>query len=135
MKINGKVAVVTGASGGIGRALCEELVTRGASHVALVDLDDRVAETADQINGKAGRDVARAYQGNTTDSDFRTGVYNEICDKYGQVNICVPAAGIVRDALAVKVNKVTGQAQIYPEETFRLVTEVNYIAPIYGLWT
>ena len=131
MKINGKVAVVTGASGGIGRAVCEELVIRGASHVALVDLDDRVAETADQINRKAGSDVAKAYQGNTTDTDFRTGVYDEICTRYGQVNICVPAAGIVRDALAVKVNKVTGQAQIYPEETFRLVTEVNYIAPIY----
>lgn len=131
MKLNGKVAVVTGASGGIGRAVCEELVTRGASRVAMVDLDDGVAEAADQINRKAGRDAAKAYQGNTTDTNFRTSVYDDICEEYGQVNICVPAAGIVRDALAVKVNKVTGKADIYPEETFRLVTEVNYVAPIY----
>ena len=131
MKINDKVAVVTGASGGIGRAVCEELVTRGAGHVALVDLDDSVAEVADRLNREAGRDVAKAYQGNTTDSDFRRSVFDEICTTHGQVNICVPAAGIVRDALAVKIDKTTGQANMYPEETFRLVTEVNYIAPIY----
>jgi len=75
--------------------------------------------------------AAKAYQGNTTDSDFRCGVYDEVCATYDQMNICVPAAGIVRDALAVKLDKTTGQASIYAEETFRLVTEVNYIAPIY----
>ena len=131
MKIKGKVAVVTGASGGIGRAVCEEFINRGAAHVALVDLDDGVVDVADQLNRAAGQGIAKAYQGNTTDADFRTAVYDEICGRFGQVNICVPAAGIVRDALAVKMNKVTGKANVYPEETFRLVTEVNYIAPIY----
>jgi NAD(P)-dependent dehydrogenase (short-subunit alcohol dehydrogenase family) len=131
MKINGKVAVITGASGGIGYAVCEEIVNRGAAHVAMVDLDDSIVEAVDRINRDAGRMAAKAYQGNTTDSDFRCGVYDEICATYGQVNICVPAAGIVRDALAVKLDKTTGQASIYAEETFRLVTEVNYIAPIY----
>jgi len=131
MKIKGKVAVITGASGGIGCAVCEELVNRGIGHVAMVDLDERVVDTVERINREAGREAAKAYQGNTTDSDFRSGVFDEICTTHGAVNICVPAAGIVRDALAVKINKVTGQAKIYDEETFRLVTEVNYIAPIY----
>ena len=131
MKIKDKVAVITGASGGIGRAICQELVDRGAAHVAMVDLDDTVVDVVGEINKGAGRAAAKAYQGNTTDTDFRTGVFDEICAAYGQVNICVPAAGIVRDSLAVKMNKVTGKASIYPEETFRLVTEVNYIAPIY----
>ena len=131
MKIKGKVAVVTGGSGGIGRAVCEELVSRGAGHVAMVDLDDSVVAAAERINREAGREVAKAYQGNTTNSDFRRGVYDEICATQGQVNICVPAAGIVRDALAVRIDKATGRASIYDEETFRLVTEVNYIAPIY----
>lgn len=131
MQIKGKVAVVTGASGGIGRAVCEELVNRGARLVAMVDLDDNVALAAEQINREAGRTVAKPYHGNTTDSDFRRGVYDDICAAHGQVNICVPAAGIVRDALAVKIDKATGKANIYAEEIFRLVTEVNYIAPIY----
>jgi len=131
MKVKGKVAVITGASGGIGCAVCEELVNRGIEHVAMVDLDERVVETAERINRETGREVAKAYQGNTTDSEFRRGVYDEVCASHGPVNICVPAAGIVRDALAVKINKATGQAKIYDEETFRLVTEVNYVAPIY----
>jgi len=133
MRIDGKVAVVTGACGGIGYALCQELAARGAKHVAMVDLDDRVADAAERINCEYGHNatVAKAYHGNTTDTAFRRAVYDEICAAHGQVNICVPAAGIVRDALAVKVDKETGRAKIYDEETFRLVTEVNYIAPIY----
>ena len=131
MKIKGKVAVVTGASGGIGYAVCEEFVGRGAGSVAMVDLDDSVVEAAERLNGDAGRKVAKAYRGDTTDSDFRRSVYDEICAIQGPVNICVPAAGIVRDALAVKIDKATGRASIYSEDTFRLVTEVNYVAPIY----
>ena len=45
--------------------------------------------------------------------------------------ICVPAAGITRDALAVRIDKETGKAEQYPVDTFRQVTEVNLIAPIY----
>ena len=131
MKIKGKTAVVTGASGGIGYAVCEELASRGAGHVAMVDLDDRVVEAAARINHEAGREVAKAYRGDTRDSDFRHEVYDQVCMARGEVNICVPAAGIVRDALAVKIDKASGRAQVYDEETFRLVTEVNYIAPIY----
>ena len=85
MKINGKVAVVTGASGGIGRAICDELVHRGAGYVAMVDLDDKVVEAAEEINREAGRTVAKAFQGNTTDEEFRRGVYDEICESHGQV--------------------------------------------------
>ena len=133
MRINGKVAVITGASGGIGYALCQELATRGAKHVAMVDLDDGVVEAAERLNRESGRNlaIAKAYQGNTTDTDFRSAVFDEICANHGEVNICVPAAGIVRDALAVKIDKATGKAVIYDESKFRLVTEVNYIAPIY----
>jgi len=97
----------------------------------MVDMDDSVVDVANQLNKQVGGQIAKAYQGDTTDSEFRISVFDELCDRFGQVNICVPAAGIVRDALAVKMNKVTGKAAIYPEETFRLVTEVNYIAPIY----
>jgi NAD(P)-dependent dehydrogenase (short-subunit alcohol dehydrogenase family) len=131
MRINGKVAVITGAFGGIGSAVCEELVRRGASHVAMVDLDERTKETAERINSETGKDVAQAYIGNTVDGVFRNAVFDEICEKYGAVNICVPAAGIIRDAIAVKIDKETGKARIYPEDTFRLVTDVNYVAPIY----
>jgi len=51
--------------------------------------------------------------------------------KHGGVQICVPAAGITRDALAVKVDKATGKTQMYPLDLFKLVLEVDLIAPIY----
>jgi len=47
------------------------------------------------------------------------------------VSICVPAAGITRDGLCVRVDKATGKASVYPEEKFRQVIEVNLTAPVY----
>ena len=46
-------------------------------------------------------------------------------------SLCVPAAGITRDDLAVRIDKNTGKARIYPVEQFKLVVDVNLIAPIY----
>jgi hypothetical protein len=47
------------------------------------------------------------------------------------VNICVSAAGITRDGLAVKVDKDANKVVVYPLEVFRQVLEVNLIAPVY----
>jgi NAD(P)-dependent dehydrogenase (short-subunit alcohol dehydrogenase family) len=70
--------------------------------------------------------------GDTTDQAFRKRVYADAAEKFGGgVSICVPAAGITRDSLCVRINKETGKAEIYPLETFRQVTEVNLLAPIY----
>ncbi|QEG00763.1 3-oxoacyl-[acyl-carrier-protein] reductase FabG [Stieleria maiorica] len=129
--IREKVAVVTGAASGIGEAVARELANRGAKAVMLVDRSDAVQELAKSINQASGREVAEAKLGDTTDEAFRKRVFNEAAEKHGIVTICVPAAGITRDALSVTINKETGRAQIYPTETFRQVTEVNLIAPIY----
>jgi NAD(P)-dependent dehydrogenase (short-subunit alcohol dehydrogenase family) len=75
--------------------------------------------------------VAEAFAGNTTDEAFRFRVYDAIVARHGVVHICVPAAGITRDALAVRLDKETGKPIIYPLEQFREVIEVNLIAPVY----
>jgi NAD(P)-dependent dehydrogenase (short-subunit alcohol dehydrogenase family) len=131
MKIEDKVAVITGAAGGIGFAVCEELAARGARAVAMVDMNEELADAAARVNARVGRSVAQAFQGNVTEAAFREDVYDTMVEQHGGVQICVPAAGIVRDALAVRVDKITGKARLYPADTFRMVTEVNYIAPIY----
>lgn len=131
MRIQDKVAVVTGAASGIGEAVARELVSRKIRAVILVDRSDRVHEMARSINDGAGRQVAESWIGETTDEAFRVRVYDEVVARHGPVNICVPAAGITRDSLSVKVDRATGKAAVYSMETFREVTEVNLIAPIY----
>ncbi len=131
MNINGAVAVVTGAAGGIGRALALELAKRKAQCIALVDQSDAVKQVAKAINELTGMTVAFGYSGNVTDPAFRHHVFQEIAEEHGPANICVPAAGITRDNLAVKLDKQTNHISIYPVETFRQVVEINLIAPVY----
>lgn len=131
MNIQGSVAVITGAAGGIGRALALELAKRKAAGLALVDQSEAVQQVARAINELSGGKVAFGYSGDATDGKFRRFVYQEMAEKHGPVNICVPAAGITRDNLAVKMDKQTNQISIYPVETFRQVVEVNLVAPVY----
>jgi NAD(P)-dependent dehydrogenase (short-subunit alcohol dehydrogenase family) len=131
MKIQNKVALVTGAASGIGQAVAAELAHRGVKAVALVDRSINTSQVARNVNEAVGRPVAEALVGDASDATFREKVFRQLIDKHGVVNICVPAAGITRDALAVKIDKETGQAAVYPLPTFREVTEVNLIAPIY----
>lgn len=126
-----KVAVITGAAGGIGAALAEELTTRGVKGLALVDYSPRVREVADDCNRAGRNEIAFSYEGDTSNEEFREYVYADISEKIGVPNICVPAAGITRDALAVRFDKETGEPVIYPIEDFRKVVEINMIAPIY----
>jgi NAD(P)-dependent dehydrogenase (short-subunit alcohol dehydrogenase family) len=131
LQIKGKVALVTGGASGIGEAVAVELAWREARAVVLVDRSDRALQVARSINDAAGRRVAEAVLGDATDPAFRVRVYDEVTGRHGVVHVCVPAAGVARDALAVKVDKAAGRAVIYPIATFREVIEVNLIAPVY----
>lgn len=131
MEIKGKVAVVTGAGSGIGQAVAMELAARGVKAIGLADKSAAVAEVAAKVQDLVGRPIAFPFTGDATDPAFRHKVYDEMQRNAGMVSICVPAAGITRDALAVKMDKASGKAQIYPEEQFRLVLEVNLVAPTY----
>ena len=131
MNIKGKAAVITGAGSGIGQAIAIELAERGIGAVGLVDRSDSVISVARMVNDRMDRPVAEAMIGDVTDTAFRQKVYDLMCSKYGAPAVCVPAAGITRDRLAVKMDKQTGRASIYPIEDFRLVMEVNLVAPVY----
>ena len=130
MNIRDSVAVITGAGSGIGSALSLELARRGARMLALVDQSDQMEETARAVR-KISDVAVQTFQGDTTDSDFRVKVFDTVCEDYGTPNICVPAAGITRDGLAVKINKDTNEPEVYPVETFRRVLEVDLTAPVY----
>ncbi|HZU25501.1 MAG TPA: SDR family oxidoreductase [Bryobacteraceae bacterium] len=130
MKIENGIAVVTGAASGIGSALAKELTRRGARAIALVDRSEAVAATAAETR-RAGDSPVLHFIGDVTDAAFRRKVFRDVAEQYGPVSICVPAAGITKDSLSVRMNKETGEAEIYPLDTFRTVIEVDFVAPIY----
>jgi len=131
MKIEGKVAVVTGAASGIGEAVARELARRQVKALLAVDRSPGVGQVARTINEMVGRPVAEAMVGDASDAEFRSQVFDQVVTRHGMCNILVPAAGITRDALSVKVDKESDKAVIYPLKTFREVTEINLIAPVY----
>ena len=131
MQIQDRVAVVTGGASGIGRAVSLELARRGIRKIAVVDQSRQTEVAVEQINNEINRDVAIAYHGDVTDDALRARVYDEMRSRFGLVGICIPAAGITLDALAVKVNKETGKADVYPRENFQRVVDINLIAPVY----
>ena len=132
MQIKGRTALITGAASGIGQAAAIELARHGATGLALIDQNSAVQQLASAINDSAGQTIAYPFIGNTTDASFRSRVFDEMEHHQSKlVTICVPAAGITRDALAVKIDTGSGAVQIYPEEMFQLVIDVNLLAPVY----
>jgi NAD(P)-dependent dehydrogenase (short-subunit alcohol dehydrogenase family) len=131
MDFSKRVAVITGGGSGIGRAVAAAMARREVGAVALVDVSEAIEDVAEKLNAEAGRTYAIPFQGDTTDEKFRASVFDAISRKFGPVSLCVPAAGITRDDLAVRVDKNTGKARIYPLDQFKLVVDVNLIAPVY----
>jgi NAD(P)-dependent dehydrogenase (short-subunit alcohol dehydrogenase family) len=131
MDWSNRVAVITGGASGIGRAICRRLGREGVKAIGMVDYSDSVVEACREVNSEVGRDVCNAFRGDVTDKKFRRSVFDEMTDRYGGVHTCVPAAGIVRDALAVKVDKVTGRASLYDQDIFEKVVSVNLTAATY----
>ena len=131
MKIAEQVAVVTGAAGGIGRAIAAKLAQKGARAVAVVDRAPGCEQAAEQINAAVGATVARAFCGDVCAPDFRAEVFAQMEQSGDLVRICVPAAGILRDGLAVKVERDSGVAVLYDDALFRRVLEINLVHPVY----
>jgi NAD(P)-dependent dehydrogenase (short-subunit alcohol dehydrogenase family) len=83
------------------------------------------------INDRMDEPIAEPMIGDTTDEAFRRKVFDHLCAKHGAPRVCVPAAAINRNQLAVKLDRSTGKAVMYPVDEFRNQVEVNLIAPVY----
>ncbi|QIR14335.1 3-oxoacyl-ACP reductase FabG [Shewanella aestuarii] len=96
--LQGKVALVTGASRGIGRAIAETLVEAGAVVIGTATSEKGAAAIQDYLGDKGFGLVL-----NVTDNDSVANLYKEIKDKAGDVDILVNNAGITRDNLLMRM--------------------------------
>lgn len=102
--LEGKVAVVTGASRGIGRAIAEALAAEGAAVV--VNYVSSAAAAEEVVTGiveRGGR--AMAIQADVADFAAAEGLIKAAIDAYGQVDILVNNAGTTRDTLLLSMKE------------------------------
>ncbi len=98
MSLQGKVAVVTGGSRGIGRKISERLAALGAKvFINYVSRPDAAQETVDSIKSAGGD--AQVIQFDVADSAQVQDAFKTISDETGGVDILVNNAGITRDGL------------------------------------
>ncbi|WP_394203468.1 3-oxoacyl-ACP reductase FabG [Shewanella waksmanii] len=100
LDLTGKVALVTGASRGIGRAVAETLVSAGAVVVGTAT-SERGAESIQTYLGDKGHGMVL----NVTDSDSISQLFASIKEKAGDVDILVNNAGITRDNLLMRMKE------------------------------
>jgi len=101
--LTGKVAVVTGASRGIGRAISETLARQGAS-VALTDiLGDAVGQTAREIVEAGGK--AEGYTMDVGNAESVRATIDRVLERHGRIDVLVNNAGIVRDNVALRMKR------------------------------
>jgi NADP-dependent 3-hydroxy acid dehydrogenase YdfG len=99
-KLDGKVAVVTGASSGLGEATAEALATEGATLVVAARREDRLDALVERINGRWGK--ALAVECDVTDEQQAHGLIRKAKDEFGRVDILINNAGVM---LLSKVEK------------------------------
>ena len=92
-KLDGKVAVVTGAGGGLGRAISTLFASEGASVVCQDLIEDAASATVAAI-GSAGGPNAMAWTCDVTDSAAIEAMFDAATAELGTVNVLVSNAGV-----------------------------------------
>ena len=100
--LNGKVALITGASRGIGRAIALDMAAKGASVALVYASNDEAAEKTRQEAEALGV-CARCYRCNVASFEETRDVANRILKDFGTVDILVNNAGITRDRLIMQM--------------------------------
>ncbi|NJP53938.1 3-oxoacyl-ACP reductase FabG [Streptomyces sp. SBST2-5] len=119
MEFQGQVALVTGGSRGIGRAIAVKLAEEGCD-IALNyrSAADEARQVADRI-AKLGRRV-ELFRGDVSDPDVPRQVISGVRAAFGRLDVLVNNAGITRDELLVNQSL----------EDIREVVDTNLVAPI-----
>ncbi|MBB1319528.1 SDR family oxidoreductase [Shewanella sp. SR43-4] len=99
MELKDKVVVITGGAGGLGLAMAQNLAAQGAK-LALIDVDQSKLEQACADLGSITE--VQGYALDITDEEDVVSGFKFIVEDFGQVNVLINNAGILRDGLMVK---------------------------------
>jgi rhamnulose-1-phosphate aldolase/alcohol dehydrogenase len=110
--LEGRVALITGAAGGIGRATTERLLREGAAAV-LLDIDERALDaTRGELAGTFGSDRVRAVTCDVTREATVTAAFAHAVREYGGVDILVSNAGIASASPFDETSLATWQTNV-----------------------
>ena len=103
-KLQDKVAVVTGAGRGIGRAIAEAFAAEGAK-VAVVSRTEASSQAAAEAINAAHPGAAKAYAVDVSDANATAEVGKAVLADFGQVDILVNNAGVTKDGLLLRMSE------------------------------
>ncbi|MBR4788901.1 MAG: 3-oxoacyl-[Bacteroidales bacterium] len=117
--LKGKVALITGASRGIGKAIALKFASEGAD-IAFTDLKI-IPETVTELEALGVK--VKAYESNAADFAATETVVNQIVEDFGRIDILVNNAGITKDGLMLRMTEQQWDAVL----TVNLKSAFNYI--------
>ena len=109
--LEGKVALVTGAGRGIGKAIALRFAQEGAN-VAFTDLavNEAVEQTVKEIEALGVK--AKAYASNAADFEETHEVVKQVVEDFGRIDVLVNNAGITKDGLMMRMSEAQWDAVI-----------------------
>ena len=115
----GRVAVVTGASSGIGEAAAVAIAAAGATVVTVARREDRLKTLVRKIEGAGGKAIA--LPGDVAEEAVAKGVIAEALKRYGRLDILINSAGLIQ----------SGSVENSDTAHWRRLIEVNLMASLY----
>ncbi|MDO4671973.1 3-oxoacyl-[acyl-carrier-protein] reductase [Falsiporphyromonas endometrii] len=109
--LEGKVALITGAGRGIGKAIARKFATEGANIIISdLNIDDSVEAFVKELEGMNVK--AKAYASNAADFEAAHKLVEEAVKDFGRIDILVNNAGITRDGLMMRMSEQQWDAVI-----------------------
>jgi short-subunit dehydrogenase len=115
-RIAGLRSLVTGASGGIGRAIAVELARQGSRVVLLARREEALTALAEEIRNGGG--TVEWVAGDVTDPRVRQAAFDRAVEKFGGLDVLVNNAGV----------GATGRFDMAEPERLRKIFEINFFA-------
>ena len=104
MLLEGKVAIITGASRGIGKAIAQEFVSQGAKVAFTYRSSEEKARALEaELTSNGG--TVRGFKSDAAEMDQAEALVSEVVEAFGTVDIVVNNAGITDDTLLMRMNE------------------------------